>query len=268
MRNLQIVLLPVFAMVTCTAAAQTNTSSNPAVYITYKHLFADDKPIDLELNTNFKDLRSQKTKGKEQDCGIVMHLSDSLEIKGKISVYARGGIRRTICNTPGIMMNFSNISPDKKDGVKKIKLVCACSLGAADEQYLLREYMVYRIYNLLTELSFRVRLAKVTYMDSRSTKNNYTQYAFMIEDEKDLAKRTGCKEIKKATYLTEQTQRKQMTMVALFQYMIGNTDWAVPNYHNIRLIRSITDSTIPPYPVPYDFDFTGLVNPPNASTAP
>jgi hypothetical protein len=268
MKKLQMLLQPVFAMVVFTAAAQTSAPVNPAVYITYKHLFSDDKPIELELMTNFKNLHSPKQKEQDQDAAIVMHLSDSLEVRGTIGVYARGGIRRTICRTPGIMMNFHNISQDKNDGVKKIKLVCGCSTGAAEEQFLLKEYLVYRIYNLLTELSLRVRLARVTYKDIKNTKNTYTQYAFMIEDVKDLSKRLGCREVKKRTYLTEQTDRKQMTLVAIFQYMIGNTDWAVPNYHNIRLIRLASDSTSAPYTIPYDFDFTGLVNPPNATTAP
>ena len=56
-------------------------------------------------------------------------------------------------------------------------------------------------------------------------------------------------------------QRKQMTLVAIFEYMIGNTDWAVSVNHNIKLIVPVKDSTVAePYSVPYDFDYSGLVN--------
>jgi hypothetical protein len=46
--------------------------------------------------------------------------------------------------------------------------------------------------------------------------------------------------------------------------MIGNTDWSVPAYHNIKLMRPVTDSVSFPYTIPYDFDFSGLVDAPYA----
>ena len=51
-----------------------------------------------------------------------------------------------------------------------------------------------------------------------------------------------------------------MTTVALFEYMIGNTDWAVTVSHNTRLMLSKDDTLSKPYVVPYDFDYSGLVN--------
>src|SRR2546425_735569 len=42
----------------------------------------------------------------------------------------------------------------------------------------------------------------------------------------------------------------------VFQYMIGNTDFAVTALHNIVLIR---DSSGIVYPVPYDFDWSGVI---------
>ena len=33
------------------------------------------------------------------------------------------------------------------------------------------------------------------------------------------------------------TERMHMTTVAVFNYMIGNTDWSVPGQHNIKLIK-------------------------------
>jgi hypothetical protein len=42
--------------------------------------------------------------------------------------------------------------------------------------------------------------------------------------------------------------------------MIGNTDWGVSVGHNIKLIQSKEDSSSRPFAVPYDFDYSGLVN--------
>ena len=49
--------------------------------------------------------------------------------------------------------------------------------------------------------------------------------------------------------------------------MIGNTDWAVPNNHNIKLMVPLTDTNARPYPIAYDFDYCGLVDAPYAVPA-
>jgi hypothetical protein len=51
--------------------------------------------------------------------------------------------------------------------------------------------------------------------------------------------------------------------MALFQYMIGNTDWEIVSCRNIMLLQPADSSKI--IPVPYDFDFSGLVSAPYAS---
>jgi hypothetical protein len=81
-----------------------------------------------------------------------------------------------------------------------------------------------------------------------------------MEDLKDLAKRNNCREWTGGKVVTEASERNQMTMVALFEFMIGNTDWSVTGQHNIKLIQSSSDSVSRPYAIPYDFDYSGLVN--------
>jgi hypothetical protein len=82
-----------------------------------------------------------------------------------------------------------------------------------------------------------------------------------------MAERNNCVEKKNRTFATEATNRQQITFVSVFQYMVGNTDWAVPNYHNIKLMVPKTDTLARPYPVPYDFDYAGFVNAPYAVPA-
>jgi hypothetical protein len=48
--------------------------------------------------------------------------------------------------------------------------------------------------------------------------------------------------------------------MAVFQFMIGNTDWDVPSLHNIRLFKLQDYRKINPVPITYDFDYAGLVN--------
>jgi hypothetical protein len=139
-------------------------------------------------------------------------------------------------------------------------MVSVCRGGQFDGQLLLKEYLIYKMYNLLTEKSFRVRLISLTYEDSKGNKKPLVQDAFFVENVDAMAKRNKCKEVNNSKTNTELTDRKQMTLVNLFEYMIGNTDWSVPNNHNIKLIKSKKDSLSRPYSVPYDFDYAGLVN--------
>ena len=117
-------------------------------------------------------------------------------------------------------------------------------------------------------MSFSVRLTKMTYRDVQNKTKEYSQFGFLIEDVDDMAKRLGCREYARTVPNGMATQRDQMTLVSMFQYMIGNTDWSLPNRHNLRFIQSLKDTFSLPYTVPYDFDYCGLVNAPYAIPQP
>jgi hypothetical protein len=148
---------------------------------------------------------------------------------------------------------------------KTMKISNGCSAGDAPGQLVIKEYLVYKIYNLLTDMSLKVRLMNISFKDVSGKRKPYTQYAFMIEDVDDMAKRNHMVEVEEVKYNTEQTNRDQMTLVTLFEYLIGNTDWSVPAYHNIKLIGPKEDKNVRPYVVAYDFDICGFVDPPYAT---
>jgi len=125
---------------------------------------------------------------------------------------------------------------------------------------LLKEFLIYKIYNLVTDFSFRVRLLNLNLVDSAGKRKTISEHAFLMEDIKDLAKRNNCSYWKGGKIDPRETDKRQMTMMAIFEYMIGNTDWGVSANHNTRLLLSKADSSQRPYVVPYDFDYSGLVN--------
>jgi hypothetical protein len=159
-----------------------------------------------------------------------------------------------------LLLDFKTPGSPKLSSLNKLKMVGGCGKTKSDEQNILKEYLVYKIYNLFTEMSFRVRLLNVKYVDSRGKSKSFTQYAYVIEDVDDLAKRNGCREKKGKSYKSEETDRDMMTLVGVFQFMIGNTDWSIPNYHNVKLLGPKNDSLAVPFVVPYDFDYSGFVN--------
>jgi hypothetical protein len=222
--------------------------------------FTAEPVIEMTLTTDIKALQSQKGEDVFQPGTVSMKFPDSSLIEEPVNVGARGNFRRGYCRIPPIMIDFRHTDANRLSSLGKLKLVIGCGAKDEDEQLLLKEFLIYKIYNLLEEKSFRVRLLKTTYNDTKNRVKAFTQYSFLIEDDADMAKRNGCKKKDHPSYLTESTNRDLMTKVAIFEYMIGNTDWSVPNTHNIKLIFARKDEQALPFAVPYDFDYCGLVD--------
>ncbi len=221
--------------------------------------FTDPGVIDVTLNTDMRNLQNSKGDETYQPATITFRFPDSTVINETIRVAARGHFRREKCVIPPLLLNFRNTTSTRLSPLHKLKLVIGCANSSSDEQLVLKEYLAYKTYNLLEEKSFRVRLVKVNYQDSRGKMRSFSQYAFFIEDDDNLAQRLGCETRAKVQILTESTNRQMMTMVSLFQYMISNGDWSVPANHNIKLIYKKNQQAIP-YAIPYDFDHSGFVN--------
>jgi hypothetical protein len=223
--------------------------------------FTDEQIIEMTLSTDIRGLQTQKGDDVFQPGSVAMKFSDSTTITEEIKVGARGKFRRGYCRTPPMMINFRNDNGSSRlQSLGKLKLVIGCGIKSSDEELLLKEFLVYKIYNLLEDKSFRVRLLKTNYVDSKGKNKPVTQYSFLIEDDGDMARRNNCKKKNHGQYLTEATDRNTMTLVSIFQYMISNTDWSVPNNHNVKLIFDRANEAAPPHAVPYDFDYCGLVD--------
>lgn len=225
-----------------------------------QQFFLDDNLIEVVFTTDVKKLRNDKKVPTYQPATISMKFSDTLTITEPIRVEPRGEYRKRNCDMASLMLNFKNTSSPKLSPLKKLKFVGGCKTGSSFEELLLKEFLVYKIQNFLSPMSFRVRLLRVTYNDSKEKVKSWTQYAFLIEDMDELTARNNCVEIKPKNFFTEATNREQMTFVNLFQYMIGNTDWSIPNLHNMKLMVPKNDTLARPYAVPYDYDYCGLVN--------
>jgi len=255
-----IILLLLGNVLIASAQPAINTSNLSHNTLSSGNFFQDEKLVTMDLATDLKKLISEKKLETYQTATVTCRFPDSSVISEPIRLSARGEFRRTECFVPSIKLDFKNETSPRLSPLSKLKLVVGCGARADDERLLLKEFLIYKIYNLLTEQSFRVRLLHINYKDTREKIKAYSQYGFLIEDVDKMAKRNNCYEVEKQVFSTERTDRDQMTLVAIFQYMIGNTDWSVPNYHNTKLMRPINDSISFPYVVPYDFDFAGLVN--------
>jgi hypothetical protein len=229
-------------------------------------LFDTDEPLELTLKADLKPLLKDRGETRSYHSATLTYIAEdsaivSLDIKARV----RGIFRRKFgnCDVPPLMLNFKKKQVEKTifANQDKVKLVTHCrNKNKTYEQYLLQEYLAYRVYNLLTERSFRVRLARMTYEDSTGKRDPFTEFAFLIEDEEAMTKRNNGSVVDPQGRTVQQRSidAEHMVLVAVYQYMIGNTDWSLPGLHNIALmqVKGIPD----PVAVPYDFDFSGVVN--------
>jgi len=169
----------------------------------------------------------------------------------------RGFYRLTHCAFPPVRLRFAEreVRGTPFDGLGRPKLVSPCHDGRVDEQYLLHEYALYRVYQLVTPYAFRARLLRVTWEDAAGRARPVTRFAFVTEDPERLARRLGGALDAEAGVRLGRLARTETLALSVFQYLIANTDWSVPGLHNIVLVR--TDTL---YAVPYDFDWSGVIN--------
>jgi hypothetical protein len=255
------VLNILFLFVTIFSEAQTKK-------IDINAFFDDKRPLKVTISTDIKDLVSAKKSLKSVNATLTINFPDSNSISDSIKIKHRGNFRKENCYLASLMLQFNNTKSSNFYPFKRLKLVGGCGKNKNDEQYLLKEYMVYQLYNLLTNYSFRVRLMEVNYIDIKNKVKPYSQYAFVLEDIDDVAKRNKCQEKKFVKATPNSTKSSETILVAMFQYMIGNTDWSIPFFHNIKLLVPKKDTNSIPIPVAYDFDVSGFVNPPYAEPPP
>ena len=227
--------------------------------------FEEESTVNATLEMDLKDLLAKKAKERFLPATLTLTMKDGSTVTEKIEASARGNFRRETCFMPGLKLNFRKDSTSRLYKFKELKLSNGCSPGEDPGQLVVKEFLAYKIYNLLTDMSLRVRFMNISFKDVSGKRKPYTQYGFLIEDIDEMAKRNNMVEIEGTQYYTEQTNRDQMTIVTLFEYLIANTDWSVPSYHNIKLIGPKDDKSVRPYAVAYDFDICGFVDPPYAT---
>lgn len=233
-------------------------------------LFDTEDVLHVRLKADFKAILNDR--GEERDYHqAVISWNDSLDQQGElpIRVKVRGNFRRsaTNCAFPPIRLNFDEGTEGTLfDGQNKLKLVTHCQSGKSYQQFILQEYLMYKIYNELTDYSFRVRLLKIVYEDESGRIKPIVRYGFLIEDEDAMASRNEAKAFEAEGIHPNETNKDIEVLLSLYEYMIGNTDWSIPGMHNVKLIR--TEPSKPPIVVPYDFDWCGMINTPYAKPNP
>ncbi len=225
-------------------------------------LFDETEPMHITLTLDLKRYQREKHRGEYMQVHFLYQFNDTLHLEKTMRMKARGNFRRSHCNLAPFWLNIrkADVKNRHLQDIKRIKIVTHCKGSKAYEEYVLKEYLCYKIYNIISPVSFRVRLVRMAYVDS-GRKNKVTGgWAFMIEPEAMLAQRTGALVVKRDNLTTLLMRPGEIDLVALFQYMIGNADYSVVGRHNLKIV-GLPGFGVEGYtPVPYDFDYTGLVD--------
>ena len=226
-------------------------------------LFASRGAMQVTLATDLRTLLKDRTgRTPYRDAVIIVPRENG----GSDSIPARvrtGGIfRRSLahCDFPPLHVRYH--AHDAHGTVfahhSRLKLTTHCQPSHRYEQYVLQEYRLYLLLNVLTPLSFRARLARITYVDRVHPSTPFTAIGFFLEDVSDVAERNGAQlvDVKGAEY--SDLDPVQLDLATWFDYMIGNSDWSIPVLHNVELVRDTAMGHV--FPIPYDFDFSGVID--------
>ncbi len=240
-----------------------------------KPLFASEGILALRIEAPFTDLIRAAPHSTTPFDGKLTVTGSTPETLA-IQLSARGISRRNPanCDFPPLRIEFKEKpgSASLFKGQKSLKLVTHCRSDFNYQDFNLLEYAAYKILNVLTPASFRVRLAELDYVEAKSGAVRIHRHGFLVEEANEMAERNGLKEVKADKIEPGQTNASAVALSDLFQYLIGNLDWsdfaAVPGTnccHNVKLIGASPEARRELVPVPYDFDSSGFVNAPYAN---
>ncbi|MEM6536851.1 MAG: hypothetical protein AAF668_03880 [Pseudomonadota bacterium] len=237
-------------------------------------LFAETDLIEIRIEAPMSDIIGKRKRDPQPyDAKLVVGVDGAEDHPMMLS--ARGNFRRTsnACRFPPLRIELTE-KPEKSDlfhRQKRLKLVTHCKNNSSYEQLVAREYIAYRLFNVMTDYSFRVRPAQITYVDTKKGEEMDKRFGFFIEDVDDVAERNGLEEFEAPSISIKQLSGTHTAEAALFQYLIGNLDFSFYKgsegddcCHNAKLIAASASSTEDIIPLPYDFDHAGLVDAPYA----
>jgi hypothetical protein len=226
-------------------------------------LFDDDAALEVELRGPIAAVIDQKDDRAEFEFELLTG-----DVSVELKVRARGNSRLRVCSFPPLRFDFPRRSAPSDSvfaGQDRLKLVTHCTTRSRDASNVFDEYLAYRLFNLVSDFSYRVRLLRLTYTDTdeRLDPEARERYAFLVESDEELAERTASTALELEGVVYSRLDHDQVDLVYVFQYLIGNTDWSLVTAftdefccHNGDLFEKGGKYFL----VPYDFDLAGLVD--------
>jgi hypothetical protein len=217
-----------------------------------------EEVLEMTIEADLDSLQNSRRSDDYQQAYLTFKDKNKHTQSWKMKLRTRGKYRRSICEMPPLKMKFkkAELAAAGLNDFNDMKLVTHCVEDKAEAKALLmKEYLTYQMYAKLTEYSYRTQLVRITYKDIK-TGRKFKNWGFLIEDTAQLASRMEAEKCDCWGTTDFDFHHGTSEMVALFQYMIGNEDFIINALKNVKTFRK-NGKLIP---VPYDFDFSGIVN--------
>jgi hypothetical protein len=240
-------------------------------------LFSDDSILEVRITAPFEQIMKERPNEDEIPGVFAFVAADASIVEFPVQIRTRGNNRRRedVCPFAPLRLNFKKGDLDDTvfDKQDKLKLVTHCDNGSnVYRQAILKEYLAYRILNELTDMSFRVRLLRMTYVYADDDDDEEATYAFLVESKDRLGKRIDLEEQEVNAMSIILLDQEYTNLTSVFEYMIGNLDFSPVMgatgeacCHNYTLFSADMKTY---WPVPYDFDLTGFVEAPHFQPNP
>lgn len=222
--------------------------------------FGHIEPVRFTLSADIRQLRSDTAdEAPSRDATVSFRDATGKAVTIPVKVKTHGRWRLNHCEFPPLSITFpaAQTVGTPFEGLPGARLTSFCRNHPAFEQYILQELQLYRVYQLLTPYSHTPRAVEVTYVDQPTGRTRATRYAFFIDERPAVASRQNSALLKAKGATGSDLEPYHRTLIGVFEYMIGNTDFLVSELHNVFLLGTPQGETIP---VVYDFDLSGAVN--------
>lgn len=221
-------------------------------------VFSEDEPLPIKLSFEIKDIKKNTNDSTYINSSLSYRSLNGTEQNIKIMIRRRGNYRLKNCYFPPITVKLKKQDRENTpfEGHKKLKLVMPCLLQKDKNDNVIKEYLAYKLFEVMTPYHFKTRLVDITYEEAKGQKiKTHLVKGILIEDDKSVAKRFDGKVYKRYSHPLNHEPVASVKNT-IFQYLIGNTDFSQAYQHNMKLIF-VNNKMIP---LPYDFDMSGLVN--------
>ncbi|WP_372945138.1 hypothetical protein [Muriicola sp.] len=214
----------------------------------------------LPIRLGFSNKEMKKETNDSTYIFTALHFSDQGEWDSlDVRIRARGNYRRAHCYFPPLKVKIKKSEAKETlfKGNKELKLVMPCVQSSSTHDNIVKEYMAYKLFEVISPYHFKTRMADIEFTEFRGKKNKVHKVkGFLIEDIDKVAERANARKMKRVVHPLEQDDLASVQN-DFFQFMIGNTDFSTAYQHNQKLIFTADFKTIP---IPYDFDMSGLVD--------
>lgn len=241
-----------------TSSIRAQWVSEAAVPREISSLFQDREPLQLKLRYSSKRLKSETNDSTYLSTFLFSADSELASDSIQIKIRARGGFRKKHCYfTPlKVKIERKDNSGTVFSGQEQLKWVLPCLMGMDSDDYVVKEYMAYRLFESLSDFHFKTRLIELRYDEIKGQRTKQHQLMTFLKEHIDqAAERYRGRELNREVH-PKNYEPYQAAKQALFQFMIGNTDFSTKKGHNQKLLF-INNEIVS---LPYDFDMSGLVD--------